>query len=230
MGIKKCMVLLLLIFNMGLCLARDTFLKSYNIPNQTITRVSKIELLHSNPPYAVALEGVNNITNEFFTRVQAFDYQGNLAEGYEDAFVGNPLTVSSGMFLTGQFYDNIMFPLAEYSTDSLRYYLRWQVSGPDTTYMGGFNGIFLPDSIRTLYEFPAAVNNHYSKIFASRYYLIAGRASVNNVNRCFSITADDGGQNLYDFAIYYPELPGPTKATWQSGVPQVGTEKQFLLI
>jgi hypothetical protein len=206
MGIKKCMVLLLLIFNMGLCLARDTFLKSYNIPNQTITRVSKIELLHSNPPYAVALEGVNNITNEFFTRVQAFDYQGNLAEGYEDAFVGNPLTVSSGMFLTGQFYDNIMFPLAEYSTDSLRYYLRWQVSGPDTTYMGGFNGIFLPDSIRTLYEFPAAVNNHYSKIFASRYYLIAGRASVNNVNRCFSITADDGGQNLYDFAIYYPGL------------------------
>jgi hypothetical protein len=206
MGFRHAAVLLLLIVASVFCLAQESFLKSYNIPNQTITRVSTVARMYSDPPFILALEGVNNITNEFFTRLQAFDYNGNLAEGYEDAFVGNPLTVPSGIFSFRSYVPRIMTPVAEYSEDSLRWFMRWQVSTPDSSFSNGFNGIFLPDSIQTVYEFPTAINNFYSETFATDFYQIAGRALVNGVNRCFMITAVEHGQDPDYKTVYFPGL------------------------
>jgi hypothetical protein len=207
MVFRKLACLLAITSMSVVCPARSSFLKSYELPNQYIQRVSTVAcLLYSYPPYVVALEGVNTITNEFFTRVQAFDYDGNLAEGYEDAFVGNPLSISSGLFEIDYHHHCLLAPVAEYSQDSLRYYMRWQTSTPDSSYAEISNFVFLPDSIQTIYDFPAAINRLDANFNGTESYLIGGRALVNGVNRCFLINAYNRETTLNKYIVYFPGL------------------------
>jgi hypothetical protein len=169
------------IVSAGLGRAIDTFIRQYENPNEEITNVRTIkqqDYFHS----FLALEGRNLITNTFFTRLQPIDYLGQLPDYIPDAYIGKPLTLSSGIFeVTNS--GAILTPAIELN-EANHLALRWYHSSAMTE-DNYSTEVILPDSIYSIVEFPTVMSKPYENA-----YLMGGRGNINGVTTCFFISSD----------------------------------------
>ncbi len=204
--LQRLSLTLLVLNSICIIIGQSSFLRSYNNPNEVITNVRTIKTANGDSPYIVALEGRNLLTNTFFTRIQSFDINGNLTDAYSDAYIGEPLHASSGIFEIKHFPRNILTPLIEHSDDNNRYYFKWNSGYTDHNDNNYFNGVYLPDSIQTILEFPSVVSTYFSRDFSILYYIVGGKAVINGLSKCFVVYAHEYGQDPDQNIILLPGI------------------------
>lgn len=192
--LQRLLLTFLVLNSICIIIGQTSFIRSYYNPNERITNVRTIKVSYSEYPYLLALEGRNLLTNTFFTRVQSFDIDGNPTDAYSDAYIGEPLHASSGVFEFYPWHSRILTPTIEYSSENQRYYFKWRYGYPDYNVTDYFNGIYLPDSVQNVIEFPSVSSHYYNRIFGYDAYPIAGRTVINGLNKCFIVYAEYYGQ------------------------------------
>jgi len=204
--VKSNLIFIILILLSSIPLfATGSFLKSYDNPNETITNVRTICSRYANPTIIV-LEGFNTQFSTFFTRTQGINAEGELTEDYSTAFVGEPLDISSGVCALNLWGNKLMTPTIEFSSEQQLYFFNWQYGYTDQSNSAYFNGIYLPDSLDTIVEFPTVMGYVYHPLWPSEDYLIGGRAIMNGAYTGFAIEADEFGYNESLNVVYFPSL------------------------
>lgn len=194
---KKYFSLLVLLCLAAFGYCSESWVKPYYQRGEVITKVHTVK--QHNGVILLALEGYHPLTQDFFTRLQAVDLQGNLVQDYAAAYAGEPFTIGAGLFETSD--THLLVPrLEELPEQSFRF--RWQNCYPDYNEFS-LDEYQLPDSIGAIYEFPSASTEYYPQIRTGTQHRITGRAIVNGIYRTFLL---EDGSAPERFFTYIPDL------------------------